>query len=88
MIIELNSEQAEVVDRAIQAGVIHNVDEVVQVGIQTINSRLSAQASKQDLPFEEWSKAFHTWVDSHPTDGPVLPDEAMERESIYGDRGL
>lgn len=88
MMIQLNSRQAEVVDRAIQAGVIQNADEVVEVGIQTIQSRLEAKLPAKHLSAEEWSKAFHAWIDSHPVDGPVLSDEAMDRESIYGDRGL
>lgn len=37
---------------------------------------------------EEWSIAFRQWVDSHRTlNLPTLSDEAISRESIYGDRG-
>lgn len=36
----------------------------------------------------EWSIAFQEWVDSHRTlNLPTLSDEAISRESIYGDRG-
>lgn len=36
----------------------------------------------------EWSRAFQEWVDSHRTlNLPTLSDEAISRESIYGDRG-
>ncbi|MGB3266133.1 MAG: hypothetical protein WBA89_19500 [Microcoleus sp.] len=36
----------------------------------------------------EWSIAFQEWVDSHRTlNLPILSDEAISRESIYGDRG-
>jgi hypothetical protein len=35
----------------------------------------------------EWSIAFQAWVDSHSTlNLPSLSDEAISRESIYGDR--
>lgn len=36
---------------------------------------------------EEWLQEFNRWVNSHANNPVVLPDEAMERESIYGDHG-
>ena len=36
---------------------------------------------------EEWAKAFREWAESHPRNSPRLSDEAVSRESIYGDRG-
>lgn len=36
---------------------------------------------------EEWLREFNDWVRSHAGNTVVLPDEAMERESIYGDHG-
>ncbi len=37
---------------------------------------------------EEWSAAFREWVDSHrDLNFPPLSDEAISRESIYGERG-
>ena len=41
-----------------------------------------------ELPPEEWIRRFDAWVASHAGNTVVLPDEAMEREAIYGDRGL
>jgi len=41
-----------------------------------------------ELPPEEWIRRFDPWVASHAENTVVLPDEAMERETIYGDRGL
>lgn len=35
----------------------------------------------------EWLREFNDWVNSHEGNSVVLPDEAMERESIYGDHG-
>lgn len=40
-----------------------------------------------ELPPEKWITQFQTWVKSNSGNSVVLPDEAMERESIYGDRG-
>jgi hypothetical protein len=37
---------------------------------------------------EEWLHRFRAWTTSHADISVVLPDEAMERESIYGDRGI
>ena len=38
---------------------------------------------------EEWVRRFKAWTRSHAGDNlPVLSDEAISRESIYGDRGL
>jgi len=34
----------------------------------------------------DWKKMFHAWLDSHDPNLPVLPDEALRRESIYEDR--
>lgn len=36
---------------------------------------------------EEWLRAFNAWMDSHDPTLPPLPDEALRRESFYGDRG-
>lgn len=36
---------------------------------------------------EEWLKSFHEWVEQFPKTEVILPDEAFDRESIYGDRG-
>ena len=46
---------------------------------------VQAQAT---LSAEEWSRQLHAWIYSHPTDTPVLSDEAIDRESIYEGRGL
>jgi predicted transcriptional regulator len=35
----------------------------------------------------EWERAFDEWIASQDPGRPVLPEEAMSRESFYGDRG-
>jgi hypothetical protein len=37
---------------------------------------------------EEGLRRFEAWTASHAGKTVVLPDAAMERESIYADRGL
>lgn len=41
-----------------------------------------------ELSSEERLKHLQKFLDSHAGNTVVLPNEAMERESIYGDRGL
>ncbi len=89
MVIALNSDQEQVIDRAIQAGLIRGAEDVIEIGVGTIRQRLQAASpAANTLSAEEWSKAFQAWVDSHSTETPLLSDEAISRESIYGDRGL
>ena len=35
----------------------------------------------------EWERAFDAWIASQDPERPALPEEAMSRESFYGDRG-
>ena len=87
MTIQLSAEQSQMIDRAIQAGIIREAADAVEVGIQTIRLQLNAQTSlSSKLSAEDWMEDFHAWIDSHPTDSPLLSDEAISRESIYSDR--
>ena len=77
------------VGQAIHAGLIRIPDDVVGVGIETIRQRLEARDSvRATLSAEEWSGELHTWIHGHSTTSPVLTDEAISRESIYGTRGF
>jgi proteasome lid subunit RPN8/RPN11 len=88
MTIELTPEQEQVIGRAIQAGLIRTADDVVGVGVEAIQRRLEERrASLASTSAEEWLKEFHAWVHSHPTTTPLLSDEAVNRDSIYGTRG-
>ena len=56
-----------------------------------IAARISATAPSHAayaLPPEERVREFNAWMESHAGNTVVLPDEAMEREAIYGDRGV
>ncbi len=88
MTIELSPEQEQVIDRAIQAGLIRTADDVVGVGVETIQRRLEERrAPANSTSAEQWLEEFHAWVRSHPTTTPLLSDEAINRESIYAARG-
>lgn len=89
MTFHLNPEQEQLVEQAIQAGVIQTPNEVLDVGIETIRLRLETRlVSGHVIDGEQWSREFHAWVHSHPSTTPLLPEEAVTRESIYGTRGL
>jgi proteasome lid subunit RPN8/RPN11 len=88
MTIQLMPEQEQVIGRAIQAGLIKNPDDVVGVGVETIHRRLEeGLAPVNSTSAEQRLEEFHAWVHSHPTTTPLLSDEALDRESIYGIRG-
>lgn len=36
---------------------------------------------------EDWERAFDEWIASQDQARPPLPEEAMSRESFYGERG-
>jgi len=89
MALQLSPEQELVVGQAIHAGLIRIPDDVIGLGVETIRQRLEArQPAAATLSAEEWSRQLHAWIHSHPTDTPVLSDEAIDRESIYEGRGL
>jgi len=88
MTIELTPEQEQVIGRAIREGLIRTPDDVVGVGVETIQRLLGQPRAPVNAPSaEQWLEEFHAWVHSHPTSTPLLSDEAVNRESIYGTRG-
>ncbi len=89
MTIQLNPEQEKVVGQAIRAGLIRAHDDVVEVGVASIRQRLKASPRR---PESVGRRGLVPRVDrleseSHATT-PLLPDEALDRDSIYGARGL
>jgi hypothetical protein len=89
MAIQLSPEQEQVVGQAIHAGLIRIPDDVVWVGIETIRQRLeSREPAHPPISAEDWQRELHAWMLSNPANTPVLSDEAISRDSIYGARGL
>jgi hypothetical protein len=89
MSIQLSLEQEQVVGKAIIAGLIRVPEDVVEVGVEAIRRQLATTSAVETMPsVEDWSRQFHTWVHSHSIETPVLSDEAMSRDSIYGLRGV
>lgn len=59
---------------------------------ELLNRKMNLNTEIKERPFyavaspEERAKAFRDWADNHRFDTPILSDEAISRESIYGDR--
>jgi hypothetical protein len=89
MTIQLNAEQERIVGQAIRAGLIRTREDVAEIGVASIRQRLKVRHSgSSPHSAEEWSRELAAWSESHATTTPLLPDEALGRESIYGTRGL
>ncbi len=88
MTITLSPDQEQIASKAIRAGLIDTPGQLVDLGVETIRVRLESQATQPERSADEWIREFRSWVQSHPTDTPLLSDEAVDRESIYGTRGL
>lgn len=60
---------------------------------ELFNAKVNSLNEAEERPFyetattEEWITAFREWAESHSHDSPMLSDEAISRESIYGERG-
>jgi hypothetical protein len=60
---------------------------------QLLNKKMKPTDEIQERPFyeiatpEERAQAFQEWAESHRHDTPILSDDAISRESIYGERG-
>jgi len=88
MRIQLTPEQERVIGRAIEAGLIGSPDEIVGLGVEAIQQRLKERgAPSGSTSTEQWLAEFHAWVHSHSTAAPLLSDEDVSRDSIYGTRG-
>ena len=89
MTIHLNPEQERVIGQAIDAGVIREPGDIVNLGLQAIQRMLDVrQSSAGQVDPGQWTAEFSAWVHSHPTSTPLLSDEAVSRDSIYGMRGM
>ncbi len=85
---EENREDLETVTH-ILSKITHLPSEQIKLCLHTLMENL---IELQEIPFhtkaapEEWSQCFSAWVEGHRALGlPLLSDEAISRESIYGD---
>lgn len=89
MTIHPTPEQEQVIGRAVQAGLVSGADDVLDLGVEAIRRRLEQRGtSAKPVSVEQWSREFHAWVQSHSMETPLLSEEAISRDSIYGIRGM
>ncbi len=89
MTFQLTPEQEKLIGRAIQEGLIKSPEDVIDVGVETIRQRVMEHAggAPSSPDANRWLAEFQAWVHSHTIDTPLLSDEALDRESVYGARG-
>ena len=71
MTIELSPEQEQVIGRAIQAGLIRTADDVVGVGVETIQRRLEERrAPANPTSAEQWLQGISRLGSQPPHNHP------------------
>jgi hypothetical protein len=89
MAIELNPEQERIVGQALEAGLVPAVDDALEMGVAAVREILQTHDSHEAAKAaREWSRDLDSWVQSHSTGAPVLPDQAFDRDTIYRERGM
>lgn len=61
----------------------------VERWLEQIAAQLAPSTSLADLQQtdpQEWARRFHEWAEGHDRTTPLLPEQAISRESIYPDR--
>ncbi len=59
----------------------------VDAYLRSLIEEKDAAESRPDLSPQEKVRLLREWTASHSLDTPLLSDEAISRESIYGERG-
>ena len=65
MTINLKPEDTRIINQAIQAGLIHRPDEVVEVGVETLRNRLEARLSPGSSAREEAIQRMQEFGDKY-----------------------
>ena len=91
MNIEIHKPELEaLIHQQMQTGAFHDVEDVL-LNALTIASASQARdiaRSAHEFSAEQRLQNLRAWAQSHAGNTVVLADEDMERESIYGDRGV
>jgi Arc/MetJ-type ribon-helix-helix transcriptional regulator len=61
--------------------------EIAGDSMQDLSTETKERGQARLLDAEEWSRELAAWSESHATATPLIPDEALDRDSIYGARG-
>ncbi len=88
MTIEVKPEQACILHEAILEGRFQAVDQALDQALSSLSeSAVAALEPVRSMSPAERAEAFISWAESHSHANPSLSDEAINRESIYADRG-
>ena len=85
MTVDMKPGQSEVIAEAIRAGLIQTSGDALDIAVDALRSRLLASAGSR-MDADEWMRKFRALAQSRPVT-PPLSEEAIRRESIYGQRG-
>jgi hypothetical protein len=88
MAIQLNPEQERIVTEALQAGLVPAADDALEMGVAAVREKLRSREGSAPESVREWSKELDAWIGGHSTVEPLLSDQAVERDAIYGERGM
>jgi Arc/MetJ-type ribon-helix-helix transcriptional regulator len=61
--------------------------EITQESMRQLSAEVKERGRSHALDAEDWSRELTAWSESHTTATPLIPDEALGRDSIYGARG-
>ena len=86
MTITPTPEQERILAEAMEAGLIKSPEDALNIALEELRNKLDVGPPL--LTDAEWLDEFNAWTSSHPTNTPLLSDEAVSREFIYRERGL
>jgi len=62
--------------------------EITSESMRELAAEVKERGPARTVHPDQWSRELAAWSDGHDSSTPLLPDEALGRESIYGTRGL
>ncbi len=84
MTIKLKPEQERILQEALRQGRFQSVEQALDKALHSI---VPPEVVRPTLSPAERASAYRSWAESHPRNTPVLPDQAISRETIYSDHG-
>jgi Arc/MetJ-type ribon-helix-helix transcriptional regulator len=61
---------------------------ITEESMRELSAAVKERGRAQSPDAEAWFRELTSWSESHTATTPLLPEEALDRESIYGVRGL
>ena len=60
---------------------------ITEESIRELSAEVRESGRAHAFDAEAWSRELTAWSEGHSTATPLIPDEALDRDSIYGARG-